>query len=105
MKVTLDMPDWVWAQLADRADAQGVKVADIIGDTLASMVRLRTVRKGNVRRQFTPADNAEVRRLHSEGVTNTVIAELFSVRPQTIHHKLSRWGLSSNIQHEKEKTA
>lgn len=98
MRVTVDLPDKVWAQLATRADKAGLKVGDILGEALREIVtptveRPRRSRVTGPRHRFTPEDTREITRLFSAGVPYTAIAEMFGVRRQTIHMKLTRLGL------------
>ncbi|GAB3616038.1 hypothetical protein GCM10027416_05950 [Okibacterium endophyticum] len=95
MKTTIEMPDRVWGRLATIAENRGLKVADVIAESITATVDHQATK---IRRQYRPVDEAvidEIRELHALGHSSPEIGRRIGVNPNTVRYHMRRLGLST----------
>ncbi len=92
MKVTVDLDDRVWAQLASKADGRGVKVGDLLVEALTSAVAPK--HRSRLAPVSDPARREEIRRFHGLHFSADEIAKRLGYRADTVRSTLMDLGLT-----------
>lgn len=96
MRIHVDMPDHVYRQLVDAAEAHDVRVSDLIADTVWHLLGdpPRTTRVGR-RTIVTPEIETRIRSLVALNRSYPEIAAALGIAVQTVTKAAKRMGLQS----------
>lgn len=92
MRVTVDLPDKVWAQLASKADGRGVKVSDLLMEALTQVAAPK--HRSRLAPVSDPARREEIRRFVGLNWSADEIARRLGYRADTVRSTIVDMGLA-----------
>lgn len=93
MKISIEIPPRVYGQLADLADAHGVRIGDLIAETVHELLGPRP-RRGRTT-IITPEIEAEIRALAALNRSQAEISASLNVALSTVSRAAKRMGLKT----------